>query len=44
MFEMTNARRKSGGGLVYALAAVMFSLRDNNNEGKLPKLNEGYMR
>lgn len=37
MFEMTNARRKSGGvDWYHALAAVLFSLRDNNNEDELP--------
>ena len=36
MFEMTNARRKGGGvDWYHALAAVMFSLRDNDNEGEL---------
>lgn len=38
LFEMANTKRKSGGvDWYHALAAVMFSLRDNNNEGELPE-------
>jgi len=37
LFEMTSARRKSDGvNWYHALAAVISSLRDNNNEGELP--------
>ena len=38
IFEMTNARRKSGGADWHrSLAAVIFSLQDNNNEAELPQ-------
>lgn len=38
LFDMTNAKRKSGGvDWYHALAAVMFSLRDNDEVGELPE-------